>query len=309
MQADSKKVKDFLLRSGLEIQFQVNADCSHLTSARAGGMCNALIEVPDEKILSGIIKYLHKNNAAFYIIGDGTNLLFNDGYIDMYLIKLTGDFKKMSYAGNGLISAGAGCSLSKLVMFSAKYGLDLSFFAGIPGTAGGAIAGNCGGANEGICNFIRELDYLAFFGSAIESRKAPLNKTDYGYRFCRIKDMAAISSVLIAPVKAKRDEIFSRIRQRIKNKKNSQPLDWPSSGCFFKNPSGAEKSAGEMIDLCGLKGFIFGSARISQKHANFIVNSGGASARDILVLSRIAAMAVKDKYNIELENEVRLVGF
>jgi len=309
MQLDSKKINDFLLSSGLEIQFQVNADCSHITSARSGGRCNALIEAPDEKVLSGIIKYLHENNAPFYIIGDGTNLLFNDGYIDMYLIKLTGDFKKMRYAGNGLISAGAGCSLAKLVIFSAKYSLDLSFLAGIPGTTGGAVAGNAGSANEGICNFIRELNYLAFSGNAIESRKAPLNKTDYGYRFCKIKDMAAINSVLIAPEKAERDEIFSRIRQRIKNKKKSQPLGWPSSGCFFKNPSGTDKSAGEMIDVCGLKGFIFGGAQISQKHANFIVNSGSASARDFFVLSHIAAMAVKDKYNIELENEVRLVGF
>jgi len=183
MQADTKRIKDFLLSSGLEMKFKVNAECSNLTSVKAGGRCNALIEVPDKKVLSGIIKYLHENNEAFYIIGDGTNLLFNDGYIDVYLIKLTGDFKKMSYGGNRLIYAGAGCSLAKLVIFSAKHGLDLSFIAGIPGTTGGAVAGNCGSANEGICNFIRELDYLAFSGNTIESRQAPLDKADYGYRF------------------------------------------------------------------------------------------------------------------------------
>ena len=306
---DFKKITDFLTKPGLDIKIKVNADCAGMTSYRAGGKCKALIEAGSETVLSALVKYLADSNAGYFILGEGTNVLFNDGYIDLFVIKLTGDFDKIALAGNGCISAGAAASLQKLVIFAAKHSLDLSFLAGIPGTVGGAVAGNSGTTVKGICSMVKEARYLYVSNGFYGYRNYPLKTADYGYRFCILPDMAIITGILIAPETAEREDILKTIRKNIKNKKRSQPIGSRSPGCFFKNPSGSSISAGEMIDDCGLRGFHFGDCVISEKHANFIINSGNASASDVFVLSKIAAGIVKNKFNIELESEVKLVGF
>lgn len=308
-ETDLQKTKDFLSRPGLDISISIGRSCAQVTSIKAGGRCAALIEVNDAENLARLVKYLIDNKALFYIIGDGTNVLFKDGFNDIFLIKLSGCFNLISIAGNGWISAGASSNLQRLIVFSAKLGFDLSYLAGIPGTVGGAVACNSGTVKKGICDYVKKVSYLSLEDGAVIAKESELEPGDYGYRYFYKQGLIVLTGILLKPDINRKEDIFNNIRQNIKNKKISQPLNSLNAGCFFKNPAGTTKSAGEIIDLCGLKRFSFGGAMVSEKHANFIVNTGDASSKDILVLSRIVKELVKNNFNIDLEYEIKLVGF
>ena len=286
-----------------------NADTSDLTSIKTGGKVLCYFVANKIEDLKKMVETCMENKIEFTVIGDGTNILFSDKYIDLVLIKLGNDFNYLKFMDEGKIIAGAAYNLSKFVINAAANGYDFSEFSGIPGTIGGSVMGNSGSKYKGICDFIKEISYISNKGGNIRGKAIVLNENNFGYRHFYIPDLIVLTGIVLDAGRADKDDILKKIASRIKNKKLTQPVNSRSSGCFFKNINGYSKSAGELIEKCGLKGFVYGGARVSDKHANYIENFDNASSEDIFILSKIVKNMVMDKFKIELEYEVKVVGF
>lgn len=286
-----------------------DVDTSELTSIKASGMVLCYFVADKMRDLKKMIKTCIKNQIDLMVIGDGTNILFNDKYIDLVLVKLGRDFDYLEFSDENKIIAGAAYKLLKLVVSAAARGYDFSDLSGIPGTIGGSVIGNSGSKYKGICDFVERVSYISNKGGNIIEETIGLGDGDFGYRHFYIPDLIVLTRIVLNARKSDRNNILEKIASSIKNKKLIQPVNVKSSGCFFKNIIGCHESTGELIEKCGLKGFIYGSARISDKHANFIENFDNASAEDIFILSKIVKDMVMDKFKIELEYEVKVVGF
>jgi len=321
------ELKELINKSSLAKNAVLNCRLSDLSSIRSGGTCSCLIKIDTRGQLLGFLKgFISLKNPDIRLlpVGGATNILFNDGYLEMVLLKLGNDFNYLNISGDGCISAGAAVKLQKLVVESAKKGYDFSFLSGIPGTLGGAVAGNSGSAGAGIIDTIKRIKYVSYSGSRVLQQEKEISGKDYSYRNLNIPGMAIITDVFFngrnviteninqrdeAAMEVARKIIFQKIRRNIKNKKSSQPFNAKNAGCFFKNPPGSSFSAGKIIDMCGFKGFRYGDAQVSDMHANFIINSGSASSKDLYTLSAIVRDAVMQESGIELQYEVRLEGF
>jgi len=287
-----------------------DVDTSELTSIKAGGGRALCYFVADKmRDLKKMIKTCIKNQIDLMVIGDGTNILFSDKYIDLVLLKLGRDFDYLEFSDENKIIAGAAYKLLKFVAAAAARGYDFSNLSGIPGTIGGSVIGNSGSKYKGICDFVERVSYISNKGGNIIEETIGLGDGDFGYRYFYIPDLIVLTRIVLNTGKSDRNNILEKIASSIKNKKLTQPVNVKNSGCFFKNIIGCHESTGELIEKCGLKGFIYGGARISDKHANFIENFDNASSEDIFILSKIVKDMVMDKFKIELEYEVKVVGF
>ncbi len=287
-----------------------DVDTSELTSIKAGGGRALCYFVADKmRDLKKMIKTCIKNQIDLMVIGDGTNILFSDKYIDLVLLKLGRDFDYLEFSDENKIIAGAAYKLLKFVAAAAARGYDFSNLSGIPGTIGGSVIGNSGSKYKGICDFVERVSYISNKGGNIIEETIGLGDDDFGYRYFYIPDLIVLTRIVLNARKSDRNNILEKIASSIKNKKLTQPVNVKNSGCFFKNIIGCHESTGELIEKCGLKGFIYGGARISDKHANFIENFDNASSEDIFILSKIVKDMVMDKFKIELEYEVKVVGF
>jgi len=298
------EIRDTLFNNVL---FDVDTDT--LTSIRTGGKALCYFKADKIKDLIKIIGTCIKKQIKFIVVGDGTNILFNDGYNDIVIIKPGNDFDYLKFEHEDKIIAGSAYSLSKLVNNAANRGYDFSEFSGIPGTIGGSVMGNSGSKNTGICDFIESINCISNKNGNIIEETVVLKKGDFDYRYFYIPDLMALTSVVLRTKKLDKSNILIKIKEKIKNKKSTQPLHERSAGCFFKNPIHSSRATGELIEACGLKGFIYGGSRISSKHANYIENFDNATSKDIFVLSKIVKNMVMEKFGIKLEYEVRLVGF
>lgn len=286
-----------------------DVDTSELTSIKAGGRALCYFVADKMRDLKKMIKTCIKNQIDLMVIGDGTNILFSDKYIDLVLLKLGRDFDYLEFSDENKIIAGAAYKLLKFVVAAAARGYDFSNLSGIPGTIGGSVIGNSGSKYKGICDFVERVSYISNKGGNIIEETIGLGDDDFGYRYFYIPDLIVLTRIVLNARKSDRNNILEKIASSIKNKKLTQPVNVKNSGCFFKNITGCHESTGELIEKCGLKGFIYGGARISDKHANFIENFDNASSEDIFILSKIVKDMVMDKFKIELEYEVKVVGF
>ena len=304
----SEEIKRVIKNTELDnIIFDV--ETSELTSIKAGGMALCYFIADKMSDLKKMIETCMKNQIEFMVIGDGTNILFSDKYIDLVLLKLGRDFDYLEFSDGNKIIAGAAYKLLKFVVAAAVRGYDFSDLSSIPGTIGGSVMGNSGSKYRGICDFVERVSYISKKGGNIREETIGLSDGDFGYRHFYIPDLIVLTRIVLNTGKSDRNNILEKIASRIKNKKLTQPVNVKSSGCFFKNIPGCSESTGELIEKCGLKGFIYGGARISDKHANFIENFDNSSSEDIFILSKIVKDIVMDKFKIELEYEVRVVGF
>ncbi len=269
-----------------------------------GGKVHFYFIAESVNLLKKAVKLSYLEKVPVIVIGSGTNILFNEGFLDILLIKLGNYFKKIEVFPNGEIKVGAACNLGKFIVKAAIRGSDFSFLAGIPGTIGGAVKGNSGTKDFSICKCVKRIEYISIDGKLME---IDIDKDMHDYRKLLIKNISVITSIILKGKKGHKKNIFDSIRQRIKQKKNSQPLNTKNAGCFFKNPDG--DSAGKLIEESGLKGFRYGGAAISKKHANFLINYDNASAEDIFILSLIVNEIVRDRFGINLQNEVKMIGF
>jgi len=206
---------------------------------------------------------------------------------------------------NDLIYSEAGVSCSKLSKFSAKHGLAKSaFFSGIPGTVGGALAMNAGCYGSETWDYVEKVLMINLSGNQVER-----DKSDFEVNYREVKNFNKDEFFLAAWFKfpkGDKDKAEKKIKELLFHRKETQPLNWPTAGSTFRNPK--DNFAAKLIEECGLKGFQIGGAQISEKHANFIINLGNASALDIEKIIIYIQKVVYEKKNIQLKREIKIIG-
>jgi UDP-N-acetylmuramate dehydrogenase len=285
------------------IRFDVPA--SKLTSLRVGGPVDALATPPDRPALSRLLAICARRGLRQRVIGRGFNTIVRDEGLDGVLIQLSA-FKRVEERPDGCLRVEAGVSHASLVRFCKERGLcGLEFGAGIPGSIGGWIAMNAGIPERETKDAVREIEVMSPSGAKLHHH--PRAKLGFGYR--RLAGLAPGSVILSALLEvrpAAKSAVAETIERLLARRSDTQPLDVPSCGSVFKNPPGSY--AGRLIEAAGLKGERHGGAQISTLHANFIVNTGGATAADVLALIGHARAAVRLRTGIQLEPEVRIWG-
>jgi len=269
---------------------------------RVGGPADYYVEPADKSDLVEIIKYFQKNNFPSLMLGRGSNLLVSDEGLRGAAINLEAGLSTIQMEGE-LVRAEAGVHMPKFVDFCIQNGLQgVEMLAGIPGSVGGAVVMNAGAHGGEISDHIVEVEVFRDG----EIRVVPKDDAQFAYRKSGFTRDVVLSARFSLPNGDK--EELSRKRREIILKRNlTQPLSLPNSGSMFKNPSGT--FAAKLIEQAGLKGKRVGNAQISEKHANFIVNLGGAKASDVFTLLDIARRTVHQNTGILLELEVKLIGF
>jgi len=292
--------------SGLQKQVgnrvRVGEPLSRHTSFRIGGPAKYFLELTNIEELGNVIEFCMKENLDFFILGEGSNVLFSDEGFDGLIIRLKGEFKKVSVDGEE-VTAGAGVKLNNLVKKLARRGLaGLEFASGIPGSIGGAIVSNAGTRMGWIGDVVSEMKI--FIDREIKILKK--DEVNFSYRHCGLPDSAIILEVKLGLKNNKKSDIIDKIKESLKERKRSQPVSTLNAGCIFKNPEICE--AGKLIESAGLKGARVADAEVSTKHANFIINRGMAKAKDVYSLIEKVRETVKEKFNIDLELELKIVG-
>ena len=273
------------------------------TSFRIGGPARLFAEVESEKQLAGIVAALKELNVPFLVIGRGTNLLVKDEGFDGVVIHMGEGFSHI-YAHNGSVNAEAGASLAAIASAALQHGLTgMEFAHGIPGSLGGALlmnAGAYGGEMKDIVEFVRYMDA----DGNIREREA----ADCGFAYrhsCFEEENCIILGARLRLDHGEKEAMAARMKELSEKRIASQPLDKPSAGSTFKRP--ATGYAAAMIDQCGLKGFRVGGAQVSEKHAGFVINAGGASCADVLELMARVQEKVNERFGVMLEPEVKVV--
>lgn len=285
-------------------RFKENEPLSCHTSFCIGGPADFFVRIADTADLRAALKTAAAAKARCRVIGAGSNILALDAGVAGVVMKLDApSFKKISVRGNR-VTAGAGVNLAALVGECSRRGLSgLEFLAGIPGTVGGGISMNCGTSSDtgrksigDRIATIRVMDYKGQL-STLSRRSAR-----FGYRCSGLSGYIVLSATFLL-ARSSRQEVRNAVRVFLEAR-SGQDYRFPSAGCVFRNPAG--RSAGMLIDSCGLKGARAGRARISERHANFIVNTGSASAGDVLALMELAKKKVKERFGITLRPEIKI---
>lgn len=287
---------------GLEL-FE-NEPMSAHCSFRIGGPARLMCCPGTAEEAAALLRLLHESGAPFELMGNGTNLLVPDEGLDKVVVRLGEAMSEAISLGDGHIRAGAGITLAKLAVFAANEGLSgLEFAHGIPGSLGGAVFMNAGAYGGEMKDVLESVEYADTDGVV---RSVPASELGFSYRhsaFEGTKRLVTAATVRLAPKEP--EEIKARMRQLMEKRRASQPLDVPSAGSTFKRPVGGYAAA--LIDEAGLKGFAIGGAQVSEKHAGFVVNRGGASFEDVIRLMEHIKKTVYDRSGIMLEPEVRIL--
>jgi UDP-N-acetylmuramate dehydrogenase len=294
------------LQALVEKAIQWDCPLREYTSFGIGGPAQALVSVENCKELQHVLYFLNEENILWRVIGRGTNILVKDQGFEGVALLLSGEFMKFSFDQHeecAVLKAGAGHSLSKLSSMCIDEGYTgLEFAIGIPGSVGGAVIMNAGAWGGEIADALLEIELQ----TASAARTCRQEDLQFGYRTSRIvsEEAFVISSATFALRRGERERIRSKCREYLDKRKKSQPAGHGNAGSFFKNPQG--DSAGRLIDASGMKGITVGGAEISKKHANFIINRGGASADDIVQLMELVIDTVYRDSGIRLEPEVQI---
>ncbi|MBN1391825.1 MAG: UDP-N-acetylmuramate dehydrogenase [Sedimentisphaerales bacterium] len=287
--------------SGLEKIVETNYPLANDTWYGLGGPADYLIRPETIEQLKKVVKRCSENNVPIYVLGFGSNLLINDDGLRAAVIKLESDkFTQTQFDGEKL-TAWAGAKLSELVLTCVKKGLaGLEALTGIPGSIGGAVKMNAGGAFGDIGSAIETVTLMDNQGSVFEKSKPELM---FDYRKTNITAPFILNATLKL-AKTDPEQIMRTVKEIWIYKKNSQPLNTRNCGCVFKNPRGV--SAGALIDRTGMKGTRIGGAVVSEKHANFILAEDGCKSSDVVKLIDTIKEKVKEQFGIELELEVEI---
>ena len=280
-----------------------NEPMSRHCSFRIGGAAAAFCRVSDEAQLAALLALLQREGVPYAVIGRGSNLLVSDGGFPGAVVQLA-DAPASLRRGGDCVSAWAGVTLARLAVFAREQGLaGLEFAHGIPGSLGGGILMNAGAYGGEMKDVVVSVRYLDAAGAVRETAEP-----GFAYRHSRFSDSGEI--VLGAALRLRPDApdaIAARMAELWEKRSASQPLSLPSAGSTFKRP--ATGYAAAMIDGAGCKGLAVGGAQVSEKHAGFVVNRGGATAADVKALMAQVQRRVLEKYGVELQPEVRFLGF
>lgn len=274
-----------------------NADLSKYTTYKLDGAKKTIYFPSDVLELAYLTQDLKSKGIRYKILGNGSNMIISSKY-DGVLIKLK-KFDKLIIDGN-IVKVGSGYMLPKLALKCAENNLSgLEFAFGIPATVGGAIYQNAGAYGFEVKDVLKEVTVLNSKGEVMTFSKADMA---FSYRDSILKHLDLIClEATFELKKGNHDDVLARMNTNLESRKEKQPLEFPSAGSVFRNPEGA--SAGRLIEEAGLKGTKVGGAMVSLKHANFIVNVGGASDDDVIQLIKLIQKKVYDKFGILLKAE------
>lgn len=238
----------------------------------------------------------------FFVLGGGSNILFGDRGFDGIVVRLAGDMSGYRFEGS-VLHVGAGAHVPALVKESAERGLSgLECLAGVPGTIGGALVGNAGTRDEWIGEAVASVNVALESGQIV-----PLDRRELSFSY-RTSNLAGrpVTGAVLNLKKGSKNDILNKLKERMLRRTQRQPAGTWNAGSVFRNPP--DDSAGRLIEACGLKGLAFGGAQVSEKHANFIVNAGSATAADVRSLVALVRQKVKEKFQVELTLEIKIVG-
>lgn len=274
------------------------------TTLGVGGPARVLIEPRTRPELMLAVKELRAAGLSFRLLGHGSNVLVADEGVPDVVIH-TRQMRHVYHHGERehALRAEAGASLARLVSMAHELGLTgAERLVGIPGTVGGAVAGNAGGSEGAIGDVLCAVTVVDEQGEAHERACTP---ADFAYRSSPFRGQVVLDAVLQLEPAPKR-AIHERMTRLLKAKSATQPLSWPSAGCMFKNP--AAGASGQLIEAAGCKGLSVGGAQVSERHANFVVTSPGAKAADVLALVELVRERVQADAGTRLELEVERWG-
>lgn len=293
-------IENFLIEN--KIKYLKDESLKKHTTFKVGGKADFVVSPSNLSVLSKLIKYLNENDIKYYFLGNGSNVIFNDQGFKGVIIKSQG-FNDCSFDGTKAYF-GAGVSMTYAAKLCGEKGLSgIEFCYGIPGNIGGGIFMNAGAYGGEISQNIVYVKYLDENGDPQTICKADCN---FGYRHsCFMGKKRFILGAEFELTPKPKDEIISFMEDIMKRRIEKQPLDKPSAGSSFKRPEGYFAAA--LIDECGLKGKSIGGASVSEKHAGFIVNNGGATCRDIVRLADLVSDTVYKEKGVRIEKEMIIV--
>ena len=287
----------------MKIKTLKNELLSMHTTWQIGGPASLFAQVTETDELIETLAEAEKRNLPVFVIGDGSNLLVADKGFKGLVIKLRGGFSGFTVKHN-IISAGAGVKLGSIVTAARQKSLSgISFAAGIPGTIGGALVMNAGGNDGTVSDIVETLTVLNPQG---EIEKLTKSDIKFGYRESSLKRKGIILNASFRLETGNPESVTKEIVDKLDQKQRTQPIEARTAGSVFKNPG--NKRAAALIEAAGCKGMRIGGAVISRRHANFILNVGGATANDVLNIINEVAAKVKSNEGIDLEREVEFVG-
>ncbi|MBI5022392.1 MAG: UDP-N-acetylmuramate dehydrogenase [Ignavibacteriales bacterium] len=276
---------------------------SNHTTLRIGGPADYYFKPEDKNDAVDMIRYLQKNNFPFFALGKGSNLLVNDDGFRGAIVDIESALRSIYMEGNQIYTE-SGVALNRFVDFAIQHqkkGVEM--LAGIPGTIGGAIVMNAGAYGGEISNYLCKIEVLRN-GAIVVLGK---DQIGFAYRRSSLMDTDVVLNGWFELPEGNTEELMKIRNDLILQRNRKHPISYPNCGSVFKNPTGTQ--AAKLVEDAGLKGMICGAAQISEKHGNFIINLGGAKAKDVFYLIDTVRKAVLDRFNIQLELEVKLLGY
>lgn len=290
------------IRKHFRGQIRLGEPLSRYTSFRVGGPADYFLEPADKEDVAAIIAFLKREGVPWLVIGKGSNMLVSDKGVRGAVLNFEHGLDQMR-SEKGLVAVDAGVTIARFVDFCVQQGLQgVEMLPGIPGTVGGGVMMNAGAYGGEISDHLVDVEVLRD-GAIIRVPKA-----EAGFRYRRSgfgEDIILGATFSLEP--GDKDEIMKRRKELMMKRNRAQPVNFPNSGSMYKNPPG--NFAAKLLDEAGMKGTRAGGAQISDRHANFIVNLGDATANDIIELIKLSRKSVREKFGITLELEVKLVGF
>ena len=283
----------------------LQAPMSAATTFKVGGPADLLIDIPSADAAAQVLRTCREDGIPYLFIGNGSNLVFGDKGYRGAVLRLDSRKATATLRDDTTIYAPAGMSLQRLCLFARDHSLTgLEFAYGIPGTVGGAVYMNAGAYDSEMVNVVQSADCITAEGALVTIPAADLAMT-YRHTALMESDHIVVGATLRLQAGDK-DAIWDKMKDFMARRHDKQPLEFPSAGSFFKRPVG--HFAGKLIQDAGLKGFTVGGAQVSEKHAGFVINRGGATAADLVELCRRVQEKVLAEFGVQLEPEVRFVG-
>lgn len=314
--SNSKVVADLRLIAGKD-NVRVSEPMRNHTTFRIGGPADYFVTPQSAEHVQQIVKYLKNRHIPYYIIGNGSNLLVSDNGYRGVIMQLYSRYSGYEFLHDDVKSAvdksgvvrirvQSGMGMMRLAALAAEYSLEgMEFASGIPGSVGGGIMMNAGAYGGEMKDIVASASVMDKDGNIRELDREEL---EFGYRTSRVAgEQLIVLEAVIALRAGNQAAVRERMQEIAQSRRDKQPLEYPSAGSTFKRPEGY--FAGKLIADAGLKGLTAGGAKVSEKHAGFVVNTGKATARDVIELTDMIRDKVFEIYGVKLELEVKKLGF
>lgn len=299
-------LKDLLTKSNIDIaneNIKFNEPMKKYTTFKIGGPAECLIKIKNMDDLLKIMKFSKDNNVDITIIGNGSNVLVSDKGIKG--IVLLNRLEGISINENAEITIGSGTKMTAIAMKMLQNEITgFEELSGIPGTIGGAVVMNAGAHGKEIKDILKSIKCMNKKGEVIELKNEDL---EFGYRTSLLKNKEyIILEVSLLLARGKKDDIQTKMNEYMNYRKEKQPIEYPSAGSTFKR--GNDYITAKLIEEAGLKGYKIGGAEVSIKHSGFVINTGDATAKDVLELVKYIKKEIKEKFDKEIELEIEFIG-